>query len=67
MGADMSKATAVEEMYLIYQVVRNYLTDSEPWEVLGGRPGGFVPLLLLADILVGIQNLKLARIKTTVF
>jgi hypothetical protein len=27
----MSKATALEEMYLIYQTVRNYLADSEPW------------------------------------
>jgi hypothetical protein len=30
-GADMSKAAALEEMYLIYQAVRNYLADSEPW------------------------------------
>jgi hypothetical protein len=27
----MSKATALEEMYLIYQTVRNYLADSESW------------------------------------
>lgn len=43
MGADMSKATAVEEMYLIYQTVRKYLADSEPWEVRGGGPGGLLP------------------------
>jgi hypothetical protein len=34
-GADVSKATALEEMYLIYQAVRNYLADSEPWGELG--------------------------------
>jgi hypothetical protein len=27
----VNKATALEEMYLIYQAVRNYLADSEPW------------------------------------
>jgi hypothetical protein len=27
----VSKATAMEEMYLIYRAVRNYLADSEPW------------------------------------
>jgi hypothetical protein len=31
----MSKATALEEMYLIYQAVRNYLADSEPWGECG--------------------------------
>ena len=31
----MSKATALEEMYLIYQAVRNYLADSEPWGEFG--------------------------------
>ena len=31
----MSKATAMEEMYLIYQAVRNYLADSEPWGECG--------------------------------
>jgi len=34
-GADMSKATALEEMYLIYQAVRNCLADSEPWSEVG--------------------------------
>jgi hypothetical protein len=34
-GADMSKTAALEEMYLIYQAVRNYLADSEPWGELG--------------------------------
>jgi hypothetical protein len=34
-GADVSKATALEEMYLIYQAVRNYLADSEPWGEFG--------------------------------
>jgi hypothetical protein len=29
-GADMNKMAALEEMYLIYQAVRNYLTDAEP-------------------------------------
>jgi hypothetical protein len=29
-GVEVSKATALEEMYLIYQAVRNYLADSEP-------------------------------------
>jgi hypothetical protein len=31
----MSKATALEEMYLIYQAVRNYLADAEPWGEFG--------------------------------
>jgi hypothetical protein len=30
-GAAMNKATALEEMYLIYQAIRNYLADAEPW------------------------------------
>jgi hypothetical protein len=30
-GVEVSKATAMEEMYLIYRAVRNYLADSEPW------------------------------------
>ncbi len=34
-GVEVSKATALEEMYLIYQAVRNYLADSEPWGELG--------------------------------
>ena len=34
-GVAVSKATALEEMYLIYQAVRNYLADSEPWGELG--------------------------------
>ena len=34
-GADMSKTAALEEMYLIYQAVRNYLADSEPWGEFG--------------------------------
>jgi hypothetical protein len=28
---EVSKVAALEEMYLIYQAVRNYLADSEPW------------------------------------
>ena len=31
----MSKTTALEEMYLIYQVVRDYLMDSESWGEFG--------------------------------
>ena len=31
----MSKVAALEEMYLIYQAVRNYLADSEPWGEFG--------------------------------
>ncbi len=31
----MSKVTALEEMYLIYQSFRDYLTDSEPWGQYG--------------------------------
>jgi hypothetical protein len=27
----VGKAMALEEMYLIYQAFRNYLTDAEPW------------------------------------
>jgi hypothetical protein len=34
-GVAVSKVTALEEMYLIYQAVRNYLADSEPWGELG--------------------------------
>jgi hypothetical protein len=34
-GVDVSKATALEEMYLIYQALRNYLADSEPWGEFG--------------------------------
>jgi hypothetical protein len=34
-GADMNKTAALEEMYLIYQAVRNYLADSEPWGEFG--------------------------------
>jgi hypothetical protein len=34
-GADVSKATALEEMYLIYQAVRNYSADAEPWGEFG--------------------------------
>ena len=34
-GVAVSKATALEEMYLIYQAIRNYLADSEPWGELG--------------------------------
>ena len=34
-GTDMSKTAALEEMYLIYQAVRNYLADSEPWGEFG--------------------------------
>jgi hypothetical protein len=34
-GVEVSKVTALEEMYLIYQAVRNYLADSEPWGELG--------------------------------
>jgi hypothetical protein len=30
-SGDVSKAAALEEMYLIYQAVRNYLAESEPW------------------------------------
>jgi hypothetical protein len=36
-GVEVSKATALEEMYLIYQAVRNYLADAEPWGVRGWR------------------------------
>ena len=31
----MSKAAAIEEMYLIYQAFRNYLADAEPWGEYG--------------------------------
>jgi hypothetical protein len=31
----VSKATSLEEMYLIYQAFRNYLADSEPWGECG--------------------------------
>jgi hypothetical protein len=31
----MSKTAVLEEMYLIYQAVRNYLADSEPWGEFG--------------------------------
>jgi hypothetical protein len=34
-GIEVGKATALEEMYLIYQAVRNYLADSEPWGEFG--------------------------------
>jgi hypothetical protein len=34
-GVGVSKATAMEEMYLIYRAVRNYLADSEPWGECG--------------------------------
>jgi hypothetical protein len=34
-GVDVSKTTALEEMYLIYQAVRNYLADAEPWGECG--------------------------------
>ncbi len=27
----MSKAAALEEMYMIYQAFRDYLAESEPW------------------------------------
>src|SRR5918992_5134393 len=36
-GVGVSKATALEEMYLIYQAFRNYLADSEPWGSSGWR------------------------------
>jgi hypothetical protein len=36
-GVDVSKATALEEMYLIYQAVRNYLADSERWGSSGWK------------------------------
>jgi hypothetical protein len=36
-GIDMSKTAALEEMYLIYQAVRNYLANSEPWGSLGWK------------------------------
>lgn len=31
----MSKVAALEEMYLIYQAIRNYLADAEPWGEFG--------------------------------
>jgi hypothetical protein len=31
----MSKATALEEMYLIYQSIRSYLADADPWGEFG--------------------------------
>jgi hypothetical protein len=31
----VGKAMALEEMYLIYQAFRNYLTDWEPWGECG--------------------------------
>jgi hypothetical protein len=31
----MSKAAAIEEMYLIYQAFRNYLADAESWGEYG--------------------------------
>jgi hypothetical protein len=31
----VNKATAMEEMYLIYRAVHNYLADSEPWGEFG--------------------------------
>ena len=34
-GGAVSKATALEEMYLIYQAMRNYLADAEPWGEAG--------------------------------
>jgi hypothetical protein len=35
-GTDVNKATAMEEMYLIYRAVHNYLVaDSEPWGEFG--------------------------------
>jgi hypothetical protein len=34
-GCAMSKATALEEMYLIYQAMRSYLADAEPWGECG--------------------------------
>jgi hypothetical protein len=30
-----TKVAALEEMYLIYQAVRNYLADAEPWGECG--------------------------------
>jgi hypothetical protein len=30
-SVEVSKATILKEMYLIYQAFRNYLADSEPW------------------------------------
>jgi hypothetical protein len=45
----VSKATALEEMYLIYQAVRNYLADSRALGgVRSGGSDGFLPLLLSA-------------------
>jgi hypothetical protein len=34
-GVDVSKTAALEEMYLIYQAIRNYLADAEPWGEYG--------------------------------
>jgi hypothetical protein len=33
----VSKVAPLEEMYLIYQAVRNYLADSEPWGEFGAE------------------------------
>jgi hypothetical protein len=33
----VSKVAALEEMYLIYQAVRNYLVDKEPWGECGRK------------------------------
>jgi hypothetical protein len=34
-SVEVSKATVLEEMYLICQAFRNYLADSEPWGECG--------------------------------
>ena len=34
-NVEVSKATVLEEMYLIYQAFRNYLAGSEPWGECG--------------------------------
>jgi hypothetical protein len=34
-GVAVSKVAALEEMYLIYQSIRNYLVDAEPWGEFG--------------------------------
>jgi hypothetical protein len=34
-GVEVSKATALEEMHLIYRAFRNYLADAEHWGECG--------------------------------
>jgi hypothetical protein len=53
-GADVNQATMLEEMYLIYKAIRNYLATRSHGGVRSGRSGAFVPLLLPAGSVGGM-------------